>query len=81
MFDKLTEVIKCFKSYHVKEEAYLEPNRAFFVKIVNKLYFRKKNSIIDTHLSSKEISENNEIFKTKLGWTIVIVATRSVSFF
>ena len=41
-----------------------------------------KDSIIDGRLGFKEAPENNEIFKTKPRWSIiVIVTTRSASCF
>ena len=42
---------------------------AFFVKIVNNLFFSQKNFIIDARLGSKEASKTNEILKTKLKWS------------
>ena len=66
--------MKGLKSIQVKAEAYLKPKRAsmiksFFVKIVNNLLFFQKISIPDGQFGSKEASENNEIFKTKLRWS------------
>ena len=40
-----------------------------------------KNFIVDGRLGCKEAPENNEIFKTKPRWIIVIVTMRSVSYF
>ena len=63
--------MKGLKSLQIKAEAYLKPKRAYmtklFMKIVNDLLFSQKIFIIDARLGSKEVSENKEIFKTKLG--------------
>ena len=65
--------MKGLKSLQVKAEAYLKPKRAsimkFFVKVVNDLLFSPKIFIIHARLGSKEISEYNEIFRTKLRWS------------
>ena len=66
--------MKGLKSLQIKAEAYLKPkasiyDKVFFVKIVNDLLFSPKIFIIHARLGSKEASEYNEIFRTKLRWS------------
>ena len=64
--------MKSLESLQLKAEAYLDLKR----EVMMKLSFNKQriiftiNSIIHSRLCFKETSENNEIFKTKPGWSI-----------
>ena len=65
--------MKGLRDLQIKAEAYLELKRTSIVKLFCEnsypFIFSQKKFHQDAPLGSKEASENNEIFKTKLRWS------------